>query len=145
MATNLISNGDFATVLTDWDDKDTGAAASIWASGAVELTLFGVGTSAIEQDVVVVANTQCKLEVDLTEDSGAVDLSIFVGSSSGGSDIFSQTYTTTTSPTETFTPGVATIYLTFDITTGSVESAKWIVDNVVLTQGSGFPKTIFIG
>jgi len=124
---NLISNGEFISDLTDWDDKDALTGVSSWNSGRMQLTSGSEGVAAREQDVIVTSGVEYILFFDII--SNSVDITI--GTTSGGSEIYAATLSVGTGQTIIFTPTGSPIYIRFKRLEdgGSVTS---YVDNVRL-------------
>lgn len=89
--TSAIANGTFDTDIVSWTDADEGTAASTWATGGY-LNLLGTGfDAAIVRQLVSVPGGEENIKHGLrvTIERGPVE--ILVGSTSGGSEYFSET------------------------------------------------------
>lgn len=131
----LITNGTFPSNITGWTDKSTGTGAIAWdGAGAMNLVPGASGAAIAEQALTFVTDgVDISLELEIVSGAAAADgLIVRVGSTSGASDIFSETHESNgvkgdgRSTVVDIPLGTTTVYLQFEKNTTT--TAK--IDNV---------------
>lgn len=125
--TNLITNGTFTGAITSWTDISTGTGAASAASNRLRLNGGASGVASATQAISTIGNKPHRIKFQTF--SGNITLKI--GTTSGGTEIFSQSYPVDFPGAGTyhfvsFTPTSATTYITFS---NSI-NANYDVDNV---------------
>lgn len=123
-----IENGDFVSDISGWTNKSTGTGAISYSSGTMALATGTTGNEAIaEQTLEYMGIEEYTLGLDVIDNS----VTVRVGTTSGGTDVLSDTVVTVgTSKTVTFTPSESgTVYLQIENHNTST-TAK--VDNISL-------------
>lgn len=135
-----ISNGDFTSNITGWDDRSTGGAGNQIShdstNGRLSLTPSGTAADDIgwaEQDVAVGASYQAVEHVLLFDVVGAAgdQVEVQIGTASTGAQILGPVTRKVGRHTIAFTPGAATFYVQFR-NRGSFREKSVQIDNVSL-------------
>jgi hypothetical protein len=88
---DIVTNGQFAANLSGWTDYSSGTGAVAWNSGTARFTPGASGVAAIEQQLAVIRGTVYRVFVRTF--LGTINVNI--GSTSGGSDLYSGALTFT--------------------------------------------------
>lgn len=111
---DLVTNGSFTTNLTGWTAFSSGTGAVAWNAGAARFTPGASGVAAIEQQLAVVRGIVYRVFVRTFLGT----LNVTVGTTSGGSDLYSGALTFTNIGggqffEVQFNPGAATAFIRF--------------------------------
>lgn len=134
-----ITNGTFTSNITGWTDESTGSAtiAHDATNGRLQLNGNADGKAVAEQAVTISSSYQAVehvLKFQIAGYAGTVGLR--VGSTSGGSEILSETLLTSGYHAIGFTPGVTTFYIQF--TNKNVPARAMYVDGVSFAAAGPF-------
>jgi len=133
---NLITDGGFDSGISNWTTGATGTGRVAWYANALllETSSAGAGTAFAEYPITTVVGTTYRIKFDIN-DIGTGGLTARVGSSSGGSDAYSETSYTSVSTNNifTFTATGTTSYLRFYI---SGVNQFCLIDNVSAVANS---------
>lgn len=122
----LITNGDFDSDISNWTDSSTGSASIAW-NASQHMDLVGAtGDTSWAQQTVSVSSTSITHNLSFDISGGSVSLRI--GTSSGGSELLTDTTYTAGSHVYSFVPGNSTIYVQFRHS----DNATYTVDNVAM-------------
>ena len=121
---NEITNGEFTSNINSWTNRSTGSSTSAYnAAGDGRLRLTGDGTdiAAAEQSITTIVNKEYKLVVRTYNN----DITMLVGTSSGGTQLLDETLTIDPDGdgktfTFTFTATTTTTYIKFQIVGGTL-------------------------
>ena len=124
---DLITNGAFTGAITSWTDISTGTGAASASSNKLRLNAGASGVAAATQAISTIGNKPHKIKFQTF--SG--DITLKIGTTSGGTEILSQSCTLDypgagTYHVVSFTPTTASTYVTFSHTTND----NYDVDNV---------------
>ena len=138
-----LSNGTFATNITGWTARNSGAGAISWnAAGTMNLTGGGAGNEARAYQSIAnlgISQYTCTLDV-----IGAT-VTYRVGTTSGGSSIATGSLTVGTGKTFTFTPSVnGTVYIEFEAT-GVAQVDNIALDSPIYTIDSPYTQDELTG
>lgn len=95
---NLITNGDFPSAITGWTDLSTGTGAIAWdGAGAMNLVPGASGVAIAEQQLTFVTDgVDSSITIDVVSGvSGGDGVEVRVGTTSGATDIFTETHDST--------------------------------------------------
>lgn len=112
-ATELVTNGDFASDISNWTDRSNGGGSIAWSAGTM-LFSASAGFAIADQTITFpTANVEYRLTFDVSMSNNST-FDVMIGSTIGGSQYLSvYNYAVTTSVTLTFTPTSTTGYLRF--------------------------------
>jgi len=120
IGSDLITNGDFISGISDWDDLSTGDGSFAWDTDHAELDA-NTGTAVMGQTVSVATNHLSRIIFTIAEN--CTGLTVTGGSSAyGGTEHFTETYTSIGEKTIEFTTSGASLYLQFASSTNEVVS-----------------------
>jgi len=127
-----VFNPRFEMALVGWADKSTGGTVTFdSATGTMVLTMGGTGISDSRQELEVIEGE--RLELNVTIDSIQGTVRVLIGTTSGGTEITTQTYTTTGTKLYTFVPTQSEIHITID-NTGSSSGNVSKISEVSVTR-----------
>ncbi len=132
--TNLVTNGTFTSDISSWTDISTGTGSISAASGRLRLAGGASGIGKATQSLSTIAGLPHRLKFQIF--SGPVTTSI--GTTSGGTELLTQTCTIDNAGNGTFyvlsfTPTTATTYISFS----NSANANYDVDNIECVMDIG--------
>jgi hypothetical protein len=129
-ASELVTNGTFASDVSSWSDVSQSGGAISWASGAMRLTAT-TGIAMAQQNISVSStNEEHSFSFSISSAGGPLD--VVIGTTAGGNELYGPiTYSNVGEYTVTFTPTASTIYLRFVY---RVHSSSVDVDDVSMMR-----------
>lgn len=121
---NEITNGEFTSNINSWTNRSTGSSTAAYNSagdGRLRLTGDGTDIGAAEQSITTIVNKEYKLLVRTYNN----DITMLVGTSSGGTQLLNETLTIDSDGdgktfTFTFTATTTATYIKFQIAGGTL-------------------------
>ena len=142
----VVTNGTFDTNITGWTNASLGVGAISWVLGTMKLAAGAAAPlnyAAARQVITTIIGTEYTFTLDIAAGTGATGdaVAVLVGTSIGGTELASQSFSTVGTHSFTFTAGTTTTHIQLRASGVATIPTKY-VDNVSIAAVSSGPYEI---